>query len=146
MRVVELNLHHPPTHSFDLKEMSMPKGVYIRGPRRSDIPPRQPKPPAERFWPKVDKNGPVPIKRPDLGPCWLWTKGCTPAGYGAFSIGHKHMAAHRFAYEVLIGPIRNGLDLDHLCRVRSCVNPSHLEPVTRSINLLRGDTIVAKRA
>ena len=48
------------------------------------------------------------------------------------------MAAHRFAYEMLVGPIPEGLDLDHLCRVRHCVNPNHLEPVTRSENLRRG--------
>lgn len=78
----------------------------------------------ERFWAKVDKNGP--------GGCWLWTAG-TSKGYGQFLNG-----AHRVSYEMLVGPIPEGLHIDHLCRVRACVNPDHLEPVTRKENILRG--------
>jgi hypothetical protein len=92
--------------------------------------------PVERFWPKVDKNGPVPEHRPDLGPCWVWTA-MTRAGYGQFRVA-RHMAAHRFAYELMVGPIPDGYDLDHLCRNRACVRPDHLEPVTRRENLRRG--------
>lgn len=91
--------------------------------------------PAERFWRKVDKNGPVPIYRPDLGCCWLWTSGLDGAGYGMFS---EQGAAHRFAYELLVGPIPAGLQLDHLCRVPACVRPSHLEPVSHAENIRRG--------
>jgi len=69
--------------------------------------------------------------------CWLWTATITD-GYGRIQINKKKMYAHRLAYELLIGIIPNGLELDHLCRVRNCVNPNHLEPVTHKENLQRG--------
>jgi len=97
------------------------------------------KPLEERFWPKVDKNGPVPEYRPDLGPCWVWTA-CLAYGYGKLTDGGKHgvsLSAHRVSYELLVGTIPDGLELDHLCRVRACVNPFHLEPVTRAENMRR---------
>lgn len=99
-----------------------------------------------RFWRKVDKAGPVPLHRPDLGPCWLWLKSKTPYGYGRTvvynSITQKvsNELAHRLAYLNLIGLIPEGLELDHLCRVTSCVNPTHLEPVTHDENMKRGKT------
>lgn len=72
--------------------------------------------------------------------CWLWTASCFFNGYGQTSFGGRTgIRAHRVIYELLVGPIPTGLDLDHLCRVRCCVNPAHLEPVTRSVNLQRGD-------
>lgn len=70
--------------------------------------------------------------------CWLWTGTIAPNGYGYFAIKGRSQQAHRVAYELLVGPIPDGLDLDHLCRVRACVNPDHLEPVTRSENNRRG--------
>lgn len=70
--------------------------------------------------------------------CWLWLGYGTANGYGSLRIDGKHVLAHRAAYELYKGPIPAGLDLDHLCRVRCCVNPDHLEPVTRSVNLRRG--------
>ena len=85
----------------------------------------------DRFWGKVDKNGPTG--------CWLWTASITRSGYGHFRIGSKLHPAHRVAYELSIGQIPEGLQLDHLCRVRRCVNPKHLEPVTNQENCLRGD-------
>lgn len=91
-----------------------------------------------RLWSKVNKDGPVPPHRPDLGPCWLWTAGKTGQGYGAFRAGLALARAHRFVYELLVGPIPDGLELDHLCRVHSCVNPDHLELVTHRVNTLRG--------
>jgi hypothetical protein len=102
----------------------------------------------ERFWPKVDTDGPIPSSRPDLGPCWLWCAEINHRnGYGRYRIStSRSQLAHRFAYELLVGPIPDGLDLDHLCRVRACVNPAHLEPVTRRENLLRGNTIPARFA
>lgn len=96
----------------------------------------------ERFWSKVNKNGPIPSYRPDLGPCWIWLS-AQREGYGRFGINGKVVQAHRHAYELIIGPIPAGLDLDHLCRVPICVNPAHMEPVTRQINLLRGIGIPA---
>lgn len=84
----------------------------------------------DRFWSYVDRQ--------DV--CWLWTGSLTESGYGRFSIGGRAgtvVRAHRFSYEMHVGAIPAGLDLDHLCRVRRCVNPSHLEPVTRRENTLR---------
>lgn len=100
----------------------------------------------QRFWPKVDKNGPIPEYAPQLGPCWLWKSGLNVGGYGAFQVGRGKRAAHRFSYELLVGPIPVGLQLDHLCRVTACVNPAHLEPVTCRENLLRGETWQARNA
>lgn len=70
--------------------------------------------------------------------CHHWIGGLDIGGYGRFSIGRDHVPAHRWAYEQRVGPIPFGLTLDHLCRNRSCVNPDHLEPVTRGENVLRG--------
>lgn len=71
--------------------------------------------------------------------CWIWCGSLLlHGGYGQFNNGRTMVLAHRWAYEHFVGPIPDGLDLDHLCRVRSCVNPEHLEPVTRSENLRRG--------
>lgn len=91
-----------------------------------------------RFWAKVDRSGPVPDSKPEIGGCWLWVASCQPSGYGQIRRGKTTALAHRVAYELLVGPIGDGLDLDHLCRVRSCVNPAHLEPVTRRENARRG--------
>ncbi|MFB6955450.1 HNH endonuclease signature motif containing protein [Streptomyces sp. NPDC056309] len=82
----------------------------------------------ERFWRKVNAQS----------ICWIWTGAKSGGGYGHLSRRGKFIAAHRYAWEMLVGPIPEGLDLDHLCRVRACVNPDHLEPVTRRENLRRG--------
>lgn len=80
------------------------------------------------------------------GDCWRWN-GCINAyGYGTFVRHQRHWMAHRFAYYFLKGFIPPGLDLDHLCRNRWCVNPAHLEAVDRRINLLRGRTLTAANA
>lgn len=85
----------------------------------------------ERFWTQVDK----------ADTCWIW-RGRTRSGYGLFSWGPrgdvKSTGAHRYAYAAVKGEIPEGLVLDHLCRVPLCVNPDHLEPVTRGENVLRG--------
>lgn len=91
---------------------------------------RRPDPPLiERFWAKVDRTG---------DGCWLWLAHIGPAGYGAFNYGGRMGLAHRFAYEIMVAPIPDGLTIDHLCRVRACVNPAHLEAVTMGENVLRG--------
>jgi hypothetical protein len=84
---------------------------------------------ADRFWSKV---------REDDG-CWVWTAARQSKGYGSFYVpGVGRLLAHRFSYEFFIAPIPSGLELDHLCRVRRCVNPWHLEPVTPRVNNQRG--------
>jgi hypothetical protein len=92
---------------------------------------------AKRFFDKVEM---LP------GDCWIWKGSVQSHGYGQFRINGRREMAHRFAYKMLLGPIPEGLQLDHLCRVRRCVHPLHLEPVTNRENLLRGDTIPAKLA
>lgn len=96
-------------------------------------------PPEERFWEKVDKNGPVPVHRLDLGACWLWTGALSSGGYGHFWDGTKVIPAFHF--------LTPGQGVrDHLCRTRACVNPSHIEFVTHRINLLRGVGASARNA
>jgi len=78
---------------------------------------------------------------PFLSRCWVWRRHISPNGYGIIGVkigdGWQNKQAHRVSYESFIGPIPSGLDLDHLCRDRRCVNPNHLDPVTRSENLKR---------
>jgi hypothetical protein len=84
----------------------------------------------ERFWSKVDKSGP--------NGCWLWTASARGAsGYGQFYWNGSMVGAHRVAYELCKGPVPDGLSIDHLCCVRLCVNPDHLEAVTCAENNLR---------
>lgn len=78
--------------------------------------------------------------------CVEYTGGLTTSGYGRFWDGTRGVQAHRFAYEQIVGPIPEGLDLDHLCRNRRCVNPRHLDPVSRRENLLRGETLPSANA
>lgn len=88
-----------------------------------------------RFWAKVDKDGPVPAHRPDLGPCWPWTAGvCTHTGYANIYWLGRTQSAHRIAYTLLVGEIEPALTIDHLCLFRSCVNPKHMEVVTQAEN------------
>lgn len=91
---------------------------------------------AGRFWAKVTKTE----------TCWLWTAYKSNGGYGRIKISGRMVPAHRVAYELLVGPIPAGLEIDHLCRVRNCVNPDHLEPVTRAVNTLRGTSPSAQHA
>lgn len=80
-------------------------------------------------------RGPVPDYAPTLGSCLIWTGKTTTAGYGTFTSAQKYV--HRYAWERVNGPIPEGLTIDHLCRVRNCVNPDHLEVVTREENSRR---------
>jgi len=96
----------------------------------------------KRLWSKV-------IKGPGEKDCWLWADVPSKDGYAYLSLngrkGKKYLV-HRLLYEMMIGPIPEGKDLDHLCRNPCCVRPDHQEPVTRRVNLLRGKTITAKHA
>lgn len=69
--------------------------------------------------------------------CWEWRAVRDSHGYGSIKVNGTHRGAHRVSYELLVGPIPAGLELDHLCRVRHCINPAHLEPVTHRVNTLR---------
>lgn len=98
----------------------------------------------DRFWAQVVTGDP--------DGCWEWTGPCNEKGYGKFTIGGraesggKQIKAHRFAYEIRQGPVPEGLELDHLCRNRSCVNAAHLEPVTRRENQRRGQSVSGRNA
>lgn len=91
------------------------------------------KTPMERFWEKVEKTP----------TCWIWHGTRMSTGHGRFFYEGTRAAAHRVAYAELIGPIPEGLVLDHLCMNPPCVNPAHLEPVTSAENLARA--VVAHR-
>ena len=89
------------------------------------------KPVEQRFWAKVDKDGPV---APGMdSPCWVWTRDCRNS-YGRFVVDGKTVAAHRFSYSLAIGPIPPGYVIDHRCHTTLCVNPDHLRAVTQKQN------------
>lgn len=97
----------------------------------------------DRFWSNVDASG----------DCWEWTGGRYDNGYGCFSnlrpdTKRRTYLSHRESWRMLVGPLTPGLTIDHLCRNRLCVNPMHLEEVTRGANVLRGfgkTAVAAKR-
>lgn len=82
------------------------------------------------------------------GDCWTWDLQHDHNGYALVRLSNPRRTArvHRVLYEFLVGPIPDGMELDHLCRNRGCVNPAHLEPVTHRENMLRGDTVAATNA
>lgn len=97
-----------------------------------------PAPFAVRYWSKVEWAS--------RDECWLWTGALNDSGYGVILIDDHRtlMYAHRVIYERFVGPIPAGMTLDHLCRTRHCVNPTHVEPVTNAENVRRG--VEARRA
>lgn len=87
----------------------------------------------KRIEDKINKQGP--------NGCWLWTGSLNKYGYGQTSIDRKRgVQSHIVVYQILVGEIPTGMELDHLCRVRPCVNPDHLEVVTHKVNIQRGDS------
>ena len=91
--------------------------------------PRHKRPASERFFEKVDRDW-------STG-CWRWTSVIKANGYDAFWAGGRFVQAHRYAYELSRGTIPAGLTIDHLCRLRACVNPAHLEAVSIGVNTRR---------
>lgn len=85
------------------------------------------------------------VPEPNSG-CWLWLGGLAGGGYATMWGGRSMIRAGRWAYQTFVGPIPYGLELDHKCRVRCCVNPAHLEPVTHTENVRRGDAGKVNRA
>lgn len=109
------------------------RGTPLDGIRRSAV---------ERFWSFIERR--------DDTTCWLWRGTCNPAGYGTFWHDGKYKSAHRYAYELLVEPIPEGLEIDHVrargCTHLNCVNPSHLEPVTPAENKRRSTNPAGENA
>ncbi len=102
-----------------LRRSHTPTGVYQR----------KPKPLMDRFMRFVSPE-------PNTG-CWLWIGASNSTGYGFIAYRGNAYGAHRMSHELYKGPIPDGFEIDHLCRVKSCVNPDHLEAVLPRVNLLR---------
>lgn len=107
------SLHYQRSQKGDLRELE----------------PTKQRPWEERFDDNFHKTGSLPKWRPDLGPCWPWTRGNQDTGHAQLRADGRLQFVHRLAYERWVGPIPDGFQVDHLCRNGACVNPGHLEPV-----------------
>jgi len=90
----------------------------------------------DRFWSKISKD-------PGTD-CWNWTGALNSRGYGQWGVNKVSKSTHRLAYEALVGPIPDGLTIDHLCRNKRCCNPAHLEPVTQAVNNERAKAVILR--
>ena len=115
-------------HHRGMKKYGTPELIDLHEPilRGVNVQGRPTPAPEVRFFEKVEVTG----------FCWIWT-GATSTVYGLFWVDNRMVRAHRWAYQHLVGPIDEGLQLDHLCRNTKCVNPDHLDPVTQQENIAR---------
>lgn len=86
------------------------------------------------------------VTKIEIGDCWNWTASKNNYGYGRLRVDGKTLYAHRLVYQWLVGPIPEDKECDHLCRNPACVNPDHIELVSRKVNVLRGESPSAKHA
>lgn len=100
---------------------------HARARRRGELPLSKERPISERFWDKVNRGNPTE--------CWPWVAAKSSTGYGQLCIDGKTRKAHRVAYELQVGPIPVGMQIDHRCFNRCCVNPAHLRAVTHKQNM-----------
>lgn len=124
--------HHRGMKKYGTPELIDTIEPIVRGINRQG---RATPPPAARFFTRVEVTG----------FCWNWTGG-TSTVYGLFWFDNRMVRAHRWVYEHLVGPIPDGMQLDHLCRNTKCVNPDHLEPVTQQENIARKPRAVGSAA
>lgn len=118
----------PPTRRFAWCEMHYYRNRRYGNPGPAEMLVFRPQDKESTLWERVEVTG----------FCWNWTGYRNRGGYGRYMHQKRMQLAHRVSYELLVGPVPDGLVIDHLCRNPSCVNPDHLEPVTNAENIRRG--------